>query len=143
MTSKDDMKATLEAQAVQIKKDIADTQERTKLITEYKDIVQKSPVAGAPFMHEGTFSDELFNTEVETLGGMVTAAIAGIVLQRRFPDRTSTRWNIQPHRQGPIHRKRKIWRHSLNCRGSNYDRRHKQHCWNVRASWTRTNGDPK
>ena len=79
MTSKDDLEATLKAQAVQIKKDIADTQERTKLITEYKDIVQKSPVAGAPFMHEGTFSDELFNAEVETLGGMLTAAIAGIV----------------------------------------------------------------
>ncbi len=79
MTSKDDMKTILEAHGKKVQADTLETLERGKLITEYGDVVQKSPVAGAPFMQDGQFSQELFSQEITELGGMQTAAIAGIV----------------------------------------------------------------
>ena len=84
MTSKDDMEKILAEHAKQTEAKTLDTIERQKLMTEYKDVMQKSPVAGAPFMTEGQFNPELFNAEMETIGGMQTAAIAGIVSKAKM-----------------------------------------------------------
>jgi hypothetical protein len=79
MTSADALKATLEAHGKKVQADTLDTIERGKLMAEYGDVVQKSPVAGAPFMQDGAFDQGLFDTEIAGLGEMQTAAIAGIV----------------------------------------------------------------
>lgn len=79
MTSKDDMKTILDAHGKQVQAEVHDTIKRNALISEYGDVVRGSPVAGAPFMADGAFDQGLFDTEIEGLGGMQTAAIAGIV----------------------------------------------------------------
>ena len=79
MTSEGDMEKKLAEHAKQTEAKTLDTIERQKLMTEYEGVVRGSPGAGAPFMAEGMFSPELFGAEIETIGGLQTAAIAGIV----------------------------------------------------------------
>jgi len=84
MTSKDDMETILAAHAKQVQEDTLDTIERQKLMTEYEGVMRGSSVAGAPFMVDKQFSPELFGAEMETIGGMQTAAIAGIVSKAKM-----------------------------------------------------------
>lgn len=84
MTSKDDMETILAAHGKKVQADTLDTLERQKLTTEYEGVVRGSPVAGAPFIQDGKFSQPLFDAEMQTIGGMQTAAIAGIVSKAKM-----------------------------------------------------------
>ena len=79
MTSEDDMEKMLVEHGKKVQADTLDTLERRKLMSEYEGVVRSSPVAGAPFMTDGEFSPDLFSAELDTIGGLQTAAIAGIV----------------------------------------------------------------
>lgn len=84
MTSKEELKTILDAHGEKVKADITDVQERQKLMTEYKDVMQRSPVAGAPFATDGVFDPALFEAETPTFDGMQTAAIAGMVAKAKM-----------------------------------------------------------
>jgi hypothetical protein len=79
MTSADALKATLEAHGKKVQADTLDTIERGKLMAEYGDVMQKSPIAGAPFMQDDQFNQQLFDDRIAGFEGLQTAAIAGIV----------------------------------------------------------------
>ena len=79
MTSKEELGTILEAHGQKVQADILDTQERQKLMTEYRDLMQSSPIAGAPFTTDGVFDPALFDAETPAFDGMQTAALAGMV----------------------------------------------------------------
>lgn len=85
MTSKDELATILEAHGQKVQADILDGQERQNLIGEYRDLMQSSPIAGAPFADsDGVFNQELFDAEMPVLEGMQTASLAGMVNKARL-----------------------------------------------------------
>jgi hypothetical protein len=79
MTSKDDMKSILEAHGKEVEARVHDTIKRSGLIADYRNVMQKSPIAGAPFIQDKQFNQGLFDDRIAGFDGLQTAAIAGIV----------------------------------------------------------------